>query len=620
MSDDGQARAETMREETPNSGETPRSEATSSIVSERVEVRRLDVDVVQILGKYRLFAAIGSGGMAEVYLAIAEGRLGFNKLVVIKRLREDLAEEEQFVQMFLDEARLAARLSHPNIVHAYEVGEEEGNYFIAMEYLEGQPLSRIYNRALRAGSRLPRAVAIRIVMDALSGLHYAHELKDYNGKPLDIIHRDISPHNIFVTYDGTVKVVDFGIAKASSNATHTEAGQIKGKVGYMAPEQAVLSAIDRRADLYAMGVVLWEVLTGKRLFPGATLESLPTILTAAIPRVSSVVDGIDEELDEIVVKALRRKADGRFQTAEEMRKALESYLRGHGETVDAQDVGKYVSETFAEVREQVRERVERQMEAAQSRAREVVASGVHAGALSGDTLASSVAPDDSVDVISMGRGKTGSGASKTGSGASKTGSGASTTTSTVPTKQTPTLLVVAVAIVIVGGAGIWVLSRSKTRDTPVATPAPALTMPAQVGSTALGSTSAVKPPPSESPVTVTSEPSGAVITWRGRQVGLTPAIVELPAGTQPIMLTKDGYEATSTTVEVKAGEPLLKAVKLTAIPVRVTRPVAVAPPPPAPTSTVAKTAATAVAPPKPNCTAPYYIDERGIKKIRPECM
>jgi serine/threonine-protein kinase len=141
------------------------------MVSERVEVRRLDVDVVHMLGKYRLFAAIGSGGMAEVYLAVAEGRLGFNKLVVIKRLREDLAEEEQFVQMFLDEARLAARLSHPNIVHAYEVGEEEGNYFIAMEYLDGQPLSRICSRSMRTGQRVPRAVAIRIVMDALNGLH-----------------------------------------------------------------------------------------------------------------------------------------------------------------------------------------------------------------------------------------------------------------------------------------------------------------------------------------------------------------------------------------------------------------------------------------------------------------
>lgn len=539
MSDEAQARAETT-------GETP-------VVTSEQDVRRVDVDVVQMLGKYRLFAAIGSGGMAEVYLAVAEGRLGVNKLVVIKRLRDDLAEEEQFVQMFLDEAGLAARLSHPNIVHTYEVGEEQGKYFIAMEYLEGQPLSRICSRSIRTGKRVPRALAVRIVMDALSGLHYAHELKDYNGKPLNTIHRDISPHNLFVTYGGTVKVVDFGIAKASSNATHTVAGQLKGKVGYMAPEQALLGAIDRRADLFATGVVLWEALAGKRLFPGATLEALPTIVTADIPRVSSMVDGIDEELDEIVARSMSRNPEGRFQTAEEMRKALEAYARAHGDAVDAADVGKYVCDVFADVREQTRERIERQMEAASSRSRELSISVVRA---SGVRSPNSV--EDGIEV------EIGGTPARTGTGPGRT---AETLAAAVPSRPRPSLtakLAGAAVLVLAGVGASWALSRP-SRDTHVNATSALSGMAVQPVPTPVVSTTTSTTTSPETLVTIASEPGGAVVTWRGRQVGITPAVLELPVGAQSLMLTKDGYEALAINVEVKPGEPLQKSVKLATI-------------------------------------------------------
>src|SRR4051794_24667437 len=180
-------------------------------------------------GKYQLFASLGRGGMADVFLAVARGQMGFNKLAVIKRLRQALAEESAFRTMFLDEARLAARLSHPNIVHTYEVGEQNGVYFIAMEYLEGQSLNKVLKEAMRRNVPIEPGVVVRIISDALAGLGYAHELRDYDGRPLNVIHRDISPHNIFVTYDGFTKVVDFGIAKAALSSNETEVGVLKGK-------------------------------------------------------------------------------------------------------------------------------------------------------------------------------------------------------------------------------------------------------------------------------------------------------------------------------------------------------------------------------------------------------
>jgi serine/threonine protein kinase len=201
--------------------------------------------------RYRLCGRLGGGGQADVFLALTSGPLGFSKLVVIKRLRSEMLQQPELVAMFLDEARLAARLNHPNVVQTYEVAEGDP-HFIAMEYLEGQPLSKM--RQSLAAPSLGAGAWLRIVADALAGLHYAHELCDFDGSPLGVVHRDVSPHNIFVTYDGQVKLVDFGVAKATLNSVRTEAGAIKGKASYMAPEQ-VLGRADRRSDVFAMGAV-----------------------------------------------------------------------------------------------------------------------------------------------------------------------------------------------------------------------------------------------------------------------------------------------------------------------------------------------------------------------------
>ncbi len=313
-------------------------------------------------GKYQLFASLGRGGMADVFLAVARGPMGFNKLVVVKRLRDSLAEESSFLEMFLDEARLAARLNHPNVVHTYEVGEEGGAYFIAMEYLEGQSLNKILREVTKTGAPFEPTICARLASDALAGLHHAHELKDYDGQPLLIVHRDVSPHNVFVTYDGQVKLVDFGIAKAVSSSTETAVGVLKGKVAYMSPEQAMSGPLDRRADLFAMGIVLWEMLTRKRLMDADSAPAtLHRLLNLPVPRVSSVVPDIDPRLDDIVAKALEKNPDRRHATALEMREALEGWIAESGVVVRQEDIGRRVSALFKSVREDVAQQIRTQM-------------------------------------------------------------------------------------------------------------------------------------------------------------------------------------------------------------------------------------------------------------------
>jgi serine/threonine protein kinase len=313
-------------------------------------------------GKYQLFASLGRGGMADVFLSVARGQMGFNKLAVIKRLRQALAEEPAFRNMFLDEARLAARLSHPNIVHTYEVGEQNGVYFIAMEYLEGQSLNKVLKEALRRKEGIEPEVGARIIADALGGLAYAHGLGDYDGRPLGIIHRDVSPHNIFVTYDGHTKLVDFGIAKAALSSTETEVGVLKGKVAYMSPEQAMGGRIDQRADLFAMGIVLWELLARQRLMTGeSAANTLHKLMNEPIPRVSSVVPGIDPELEAICGKALEKDPQYRWQSAAEMRDALEAWLRSNPLQARQEEVSRKMLHLFGSVREDVQRQVQRHM-------------------------------------------------------------------------------------------------------------------------------------------------------------------------------------------------------------------------------------------------------------------
>ncbi|HTJ81760.1 MAG TPA: serine/threonine-protein kinase [Polyangiaceae bacterium] len=280
------------------------------------------------LDRYELIGEIATGGMATVFLARRGGVGGFQRFVAIKRLHPHLQNEPEFVEMFLDEARLAALIHHPNVVPILEVGENETGYYLVMEYVEGDTLSRIVARTMSLGQLPPRHVVLRIVLDTLAGLHAAHELRDDRGQMLGLVHRDVSPQNVLVGVDGTARITDFGVARASSRLTSTAHGKLKGKLAYMAPEQTRGDELDRRTDLFAMGIILWEVLCARRLFKAdSEAATLQRILVEPIRPPSDVLAGIPKAFDHVVLRALDRDQTKRFQTAADMADALEAAAR-----------------------------------------------------------------------------------------------------------------------------------------------------------------------------------------------------------------------------------------------------------------------------------------------------
>jgi serine/threonine protein kinase len=349
-------------------------------------------------GKYRLIAELGHGGMADVFLAVMAGPVGsgFSKLTVIKRLRQNLAEEPEFVEMLVDEARISARLNHPNVVQTNEVGSVGNVYFLAMEYLDGQPFHRIQHRAVQFAQKASAAAAAQatapsepppssmllptdpfpkecqylVLIDTLAGLHHAHELADYDGTSLQIVHRDVTPHNVFVTYEGQVKVVDFGIAKAAGRASETRQGVVKGKVRYMAPEQAIGQPVDRRADVFSVGVMLWEAATGRRLWKDMDdLNIVQTLVGGNVTTSPRTFDPtVPEELDRICRKALAHNRDDRYASAEEFRLDLEQHLAEAGTLVSGRrKLGAAVSALFNDKRTEIRGVIEKQLQALNKR-------------------------------------------------------------------------------------------------------------------------------------------------------------------------------------------------------------------------------------------------------------
>ncbi len=301
------------------------------------------------LGRYRVVDEIGIGGMASVHLARMDGPGGFQKWVAIKKIHPHLVEDESFVQMFLDEARVAARISHPNVATVFDLGKHEDTYWIAMEYLHGEPLREVMRRTEELGTAMPPEIACRVIADAAEGLHAAHELLGKNGEKLGLVHRDVTPHNLFVTYDGVTKVVDFGIAKFSSRMSHTRAGTLKGKLAYMSPEQVHGEGIDRRTDIFALGVVLWELTTGQRLFRmESDLDTLAKVQECNVPRPSTLIRGYPVDLEKIVMKALAKNRGERFRTARELSRALQSLLMRRGLFIASDEVAAYTQSIFTD--------------------------------------------------------------------------------------------------------------------------------------------------------------------------------------------------------------------------------------------------------------------------------
>ena len=299
--------------------------------------------------RYRVVEKLESGGMAEVFRAESEGLQGFKKQVAIKRVLPHLSEKKTFISMFLDEARLSAHLSHSNCVQVFDIGVGDNAYFIVMEFVEGANLKSIAEVLKKAGHEFPVSAAIFIAIEICKGLSYAHELRDPQGSDLHIVHRDMSPPNVLVTKYGEVKIVDFGLAKANSQLEKSEPGIIKGKFSYLSPEAAMGKDVDARTDIFAVGIILWELLSGQRLFMGETdFQTVKKVQQAVIPPITQLNAAVPPELEKILSRALARDPNARYRTAREFGKDLTKLLFEIGQPVSNFDIAQLVQGAMRE--------------------------------------------------------------------------------------------------------------------------------------------------------------------------------------------------------------------------------------------------------------------------------
>lgn len=314
--------------------------------------READVPQIRTLGRYELFTMLGEGGMAEVHLARQRGLKKFRKLVVVKTVHPQLTKDERFIDLLLEEARISALIKHPRVVDIYDVGEVDGTFFIAMEYLPGKSLTDII-KAGRRTTRIDVQSSARIIADAADGLDAAHNLKSLTGENLELVHRDVSPGNIIVTYSGDVKIVDFGVAKARGHLSSAKIGKFAGKLGYASPEQLRDDSADRRSDVFSLGVVFWELLCHRRLFQCKTREQALAMATAKrVPPPSKYRKDTPEVFDELVLKALEPDPDDRFQTAHEMLEAIEEGMEHTDRRRHSATIADYMDEVFADDRQE----------------------------------------------------------------------------------------------------------------------------------------------------------------------------------------------------------------------------------------------------------------------------
>lgn len=300
-------------------------------------------------GKYSLLHRIAVGGMAEIFIARHTGMKGFSRKIVIKKIRPHLSEEQSFINMFLNEAKLAAQLSHSNIAQIYDLGRIEQSYFIAMEYVRGRDMRAVTNKAEGKKIPFPLEYALKVAADTCEGLFYAHRRTDDSGHPLNIVHRDVTPENIMVSFDGEVKMLDFGIAKAENLATETKVGEIKGKLGYMSPEQIMGKSLDHRSDLFSLGVVLYEWLTGKKLFSAKhDVDVLRNVMEGKIYPPSYFRQEVPKAVEEIVMKALERNRQQRYQSAWEMQFDIRQFLSNHEFNPSNIHLSNFIRQIFAE--------------------------------------------------------------------------------------------------------------------------------------------------------------------------------------------------------------------------------------------------------------------------------
>ncbi|MFY0524332.1 serine/threonine protein kinase [Archangium gephyra] len=309
-------------------------------------------------GQYKLLDRLAVGGMAELFLAQQSGPDGFEKPVVIKRIRPHLSRQSPFVRMFLNEARLAAQLNHPNIVQIHDLGKVGDSYYIGMEYLFGRDMRRVVPKAESLGIPFPMVYALKIASSVCEGLYYAHQKVDLYGSPLNIVHRDVTPENIFVCFDGTVKVLDFGIAKAANRVEQTRAGELRGKLSYLSPEQCLGKPLDHRSDIFSLGSVLYEWLTGFKLFTGESdVSVMRSIVDGKVYAPSYFRADIPEPVETILMKALERDRDKRYPTAWHFQQDLDRFLNAYEFTPSNLHLSNFLKQLFLDELEQEQQRL-----------------------------------------------------------------------------------------------------------------------------------------------------------------------------------------------------------------------------------------------------------------------
>ena len=555
----------------------------------------------RVIGRYALFDEIAAGGMATVHIGRLVGPVGFSRTVAIKRLHPQFSKDPEFVSMFLDEARLASRIQHPNVVTTLDVVALEEEVFLVMEYVPGESLSKLVRNAKKAGERLPPGHAVSIMAGVLHGLHAAHEAKSERREPLNIVHRDVSPQNVLVGIDGVARVLDFGVAKAALRSQSTRDGQMKGKLSYMSPEQLNGKAADRRTDIFAAGVVFWEALCGERLFQGADAgEVFAKVLANEIPEPKSVIPELSDELNRAVMKALERDIDKRYQTAREFAIELESAAaittaRTVGEWVDkfaGAELEKriqLVSEVESmstELEELVRETskpsrdsgrfTDSEASASGPRLRQKSVSGADADRNSSASAISEVSkpsqPSKPSEVSRNSQISSPSQVSRTSQVSNLSVPNSISSLHSVPVRRGAQLgpIVLAVAACLAGGALAFFVFRGATGGPSAAVPAPGQ---AQAAS-----------PESES------------------------AVAEI-VDTTPTLQVEDLPAAESEVVGDAAAAAKPQGVPRVAVQPR-QRPARTARPGPAAKAPEAKV----------NCTPPWFIDAKGMRRVKPECL
>ncbi|HEY1960498.1 MAG TPA: serine/threonine-protein kinase [Polyangiaceae bacterium] len=469
-------------------------------------------DVPRQIGRYEIVGHLASGGMAEVFLARLLGPSGFERPVVVKRILPHLARTKEFVDMFVDEARIVAGIHHPNVVAVSELGREGGDLFLVLEYLEGESASGLMRRLTSRAELLEPRLAAHIVAEACAGLHAAHELADADGVKQNLVHRDMTPHNLFITYDGAVKVLDFGIAKVADRMSRTEAGQVKGKFEYMSPEQCLGKPLDRRSDIFALGIVLYEMSTGHRLFKRPTqLMTLKSITEEAIKPPSALRAGYPKELETICMTALNRSPEERYATAAEMRRALLAAMRAlepPNAPMPEEELAARMNASFADRIETKTELLRRVR--AGSKVTELPA------AETDGSIEIPVAVDDP---------------------ATMTEAGASIVASTRPRERARWPIALG-AIVLAAGTAAVVLATHH-RAAPAAATAPPATATASATATAAPTATA----PASVTITIESIPPGATVFSSDQELGPTPYTLTLAKSDAPVdvEVRKDGF-------------------------------------------------------------------------------